>query len=190
MRRERRRAEPERANDQPFRQEGPRTSSSGSRSTTLVFRFQPAWPIHPRVSEHRNPPPQPGNPRSRVHLVIIAEGAGSAARCPLNRSSTTSAPPPRNYESLRAGFHRGNTHTRGEDHIPDSPGITRQSAWALFTGDRVGEVLDSLPIFGIMTIMKITTAAVAAAAATTATDPQRNSLGSQQFVKLAAVPTA
>lgn len=54
-------------------------------------------------------PPQPGNPRSRVHLIIIAKGAGGAARCPLNRSSTTSAPPPRNYESLRAGFHRGNT---------------------------------------------------------------------------------
>lgn len=45
--------------------------------------------------------PQPGNPRGRVHLIIIAEGAGGAARCPLNRSSTTSAPPPRNYESLR-----------------------------------------------------------------------------------------
>ncbi|EFN67371.1 hypothetical protein EAG_04833 [Camponotus floridanus] len=56
-----------------------------------------------------DPPPQPGNPRSRVHLIIIAKGAGGAARCPLNRSSTTSAPPPRNYESLRAGFHRGNT---------------------------------------------------------------------------------
>lgn len=36
---------------------------------------------------------------------------GGAARCPLNRSSTTSTPPSRNYESLRAGFHRGNTHT-------------------------------------------------------------------------------
>lgn len=56
-----------------------------------------------------DPPPQPGNPRSRVHLIIIVEGAGGAARCPLNRSNTTSAPPPRNYESLRAGFHRGNT---------------------------------------------------------------------------------
>lgn len=28
------------------------------------------------------------------------------ARCSLNRSSTTSAPPSRNYESLREGSHR------------------------------------------------------------------------------------
>lgn len=73
-------------------------SSSRSRSTT--------WRI--QISA-RSSPPQPGNPHSRVHLIIIAKGAGGAARCPLNRSSTTSTPPPRNYESLRAGFHRGNT---------------------------------------------------------------------------------
>lgn len=79
-----------------------------------IFRFKPVV-VYPLVSSlARGPPPQPGNPRSRVHLIIIAAGAGGA-RCPLNRSSTTSAPPPRNYESLRAGFHRGE-HTRALVH--------------------------------------------------------------------------
>ncbi|KYN06892.1 hypothetical protein ALC62_02127 [Cyphomyrmex costatus] len=62
---------------------------------------------------------------------VTSEGAGGAARCPLNRSSTTSAPPPRNYESLRAGFHRGNTHvhaTRRSYSRWLSPVVTRQSA--------------------------------------------------------------
>lgn len=98
-----------------------------------------------------------------MHLIIIAKGAGGAARCPLNRSSTTSTPPPRNYESLRAGFHRGST-----------PGTltgcyTPRSYVVVIYGDRELRELGRrrsgrlllLVVLETMTIMRITTGCLA-----------------------------
>lgn len=129
---------PGRANGRPLdRRKGTRETSCSRRDRPLSYSDFRAGGRRPpsSLSHGVSPPPQPGNPRSRVHLIIIAAGAGGA-RCPLNRSSTTSAPPPRNYESLRAGFHRGeNTHLRaGRSYTPVSPGATRQSAWRYLRG--------------------------------------------------------